>query len=101
MTAELIMTIIFGILAYVVMGAVFLSKLNTAVEVLKVSIDSHQQANKEEFARLEKKQDKHNCLMERQFKLENKYDVLSEKVDVSNHRVADLEDETRKLRDKI
>lgn len=44
---------------------------------------------------LERKQDKHNNLMERVFKLEGKMDLLgavtSEKIKVANHRIEDLE----------
>lgn len=44
---------------------------------------------------LERKQDKHNNLMERVFKLEGKVDTMSaltsEKIKVANHRIKDLE----------
>lgn len=44
---------------------------------------------------LERKQDKHNNLMERVFKLEGKIDCMSalttEKIKVANHRIKDLE----------
>ena len=41
---------------------------------------------------IEEKQDKHNNLVERTFKLEGQVDVLKEKIDVENHRIGDLED---------
>ena len=41
---------------------------------------------------LEKKQDKHNNLIERTYKNETDIKVLQEKVKVENHRVSDLED---------
>jgi len=41
---------------------------------------------------LEKKQDKHNNLIERTYKNETDIKVLQEKVKVENHRVRDLED---------
>ena len=42
---------------------------------------------------LEKKVDKHNCLIERTYKLEEKCTLLDEKIKVSNHRIEDLERE--------
>ena len=40
---------------------------------------------------LEKKQDKHNTLIERTYVLEQKYAVLDNKEKVSEHRIDDLE----------
>ena len=45
----------------------------------------------EHFKRLEAKQDKHNSVIERQFRTEGQIKVLQEKIDVANHRLADLE----------
>lgn len=42
---------------------------------------------------LEKKVDKHNCLIERTYRLEEKCTLLDEKIKVSNHRIEDLERE--------
>ena len=41
---------------------------------------------------LEKKQDKHNTLIERMFIVEGKIDKLNEKIKVENHRINDLEE---------
>jgi hypothetical protein len=41
---------------------------------------------------LEKKQDKHNSLIERMFKVEKRLDVDEERIRVANHRIKDLED---------
>lgn len=41
---------------------------------------------------LEKKQDKHNNLIERTYKNESDIKLLQEKLKVENHRVSDLED---------
>lgn len=46
---------------------------------------------KEHFDRLEKKQDKHNGLIERIYKNERDISVLQEQVKVENHRIEDLE----------
>lgn len=70
MTPQLITTIVLGVLAYVVMGAIFLSKIDTAIAVLKTTIDAHKENNDKQFERLEKKQDKHNNLIERMVKVE-------------------------------
>lgn len=40
---------------------------------------------------LEKKVDKHNSLIERTYKLEERAEVTDEKISVVNHRLADLE----------
>lgn len=40
---------------------------------------------------LEKKQDKHNSLIERMFRVERRLDVDEERIKVANHRISDLE----------
>ena len=40
---------------------------------------------------LEKKQDVHNNLIDRMYKVEDKINILTEKVKVENHRIDDLE----------
>ena len=40
---------------------------------------------------LEKKQDKHNEVIERTYKLEDRANVMEEKMKVANHRIDDLE----------
>lgn len=40
---------------------------------------------------LEKKQDKHNSLIERVYKIEDRLAVDEEKIKVANHRISDLE----------
>jgi DNA repair ATPase RecN len=50
---------------------------------------------------LEKKVEKHNSIIERTFKLEEKTEVQSEQIKVANHRIEDLEKETDNLREKI
>jgi hypothetical protein len=44
---------------------------------------------------LEKKQDKHNSVIERTYKLEERAAVLDEEIKVANHRISDLEAERR------
>ena len=45
---------------------------------------------------LEKKQDKHNCLIERTYRLEQAVQVQEEKIKVANNRIKDLENEGKK-----
>jgi hypothetical protein len=42
---------------------------------------------------LEKKVDKHNSVIERTYKLEERCEVIDEKIKVTNHRLDDLEKE--------
>ena len=44
---------------------------------------------------LEKKVDKHNTVIERTYALEKRADVTDEKINVANHRIADLESAER------
>ena len=45
---------------------------------------------------LEKKVEKHNNLIERTYKLEEKTTLQDEQIKVANHRIADLEQEVKK-----
>ena len=40
---------------------------------------------------LEKKQDKHNAVIERTYKLEERMELVEERQKVANHRISDLE----------
>lgn len=44
---------------------------------------------------LEKKVDKHNCIIERTYKIEEKLSIHEEMFKVGNHRIADLEGELK------
>lgn len=44
---------------------------------------------------LEKKQDKHNNLIERTYKTEEEISLINEKIKVANHRIDDLEREAK------
>ena len=46
----------------------------------------------EKLIDIEKKQDKHNNVIERQYHLEGRADVLEEQIRVANHRIEDLEE---------
>ena len=45
---------------------------------------------------LEKKVDKHNTVVERTYKVEERLSVIDEEIKVANHRINDLEEEERK-----
>lgn len=53
--------------------------------------EENQEKTSEHFEQLEKKQDKHNSMIERQFKTESNVKELYEKIRVANHRIEDLE----------
>lgn len=44
---------------------------------------------------LEKKVDKHNTLVERTYKIEERLSVIDEEIKVANHRINDLEEERK------
>lgn len=46
------------------------------------------------LSQLEKKVDKHNNLIDRTYQLEERQEVLEEKIKVANHRISDLERRT-------
>ena len=46
---------------------------------------------------LEKKQDKHNTLIERMFKAEERISVNEEQIKVANHRIEDLENTVKSI----
>lgn len=76
MSIEIVISL-FGIFITVVVQALYVAyKLGTFEEKLSA---------------IEKKQDKHNSVIERQYKTESDIEVLFEKIDVENHRIADLE----------
>jgi len=56
----------------------------------------------EKLNSLEKKQEKHNSVIERTYCIERDISVLKEQIKVENHRLEDLEDnENIRKRDKI
>lgn len=44
---------------------------------------------------LEKKVDKHNTVVERTYKIEERLSVIDEEIKVANHRINDLEEERK------
>ncbi len=72
--------IIIGVLALIgtLGGAYFANRKSTALIAYRLE-------------QLEKKQDKHNNLIERTYALEEKTGLLEERIKVANHRIDDLE----------
>lgn len=71
--------------------AYFAGSLNTNQAHQKEMIQELKNEFSKQFESLEKKQDKHNSVIERQYCVEGAIKVLEEKVEVANHRIADLE----------
>ena len=73
-------TIIVGVLALIgTLGGSFLANRKTTA-LISYRIEQ-----------LEKKVDKHNSLVERTYKLEQRAAVMDEEMSVANHRIKDLE----------
>lgn len=77
-----------AILAAIITGGI--SLIGTIITVLLTS--SKQSALMEyRLKELEKKQDKHNQVIERTYILEDRANLMEEKMKVANHRIDDLE----------
>lgn len=65
--------------------------------IITCTINSNNQANatrkltEYKIEALEKKQDKHNSVIERVYRLEEEHAVVKEQIKVVNHRIDDLE----------
>lgn len=75
-----------------------ISALITGVVAIVVNVISNKAQHEKTVAlleyrllELEKKQDKHNNVIERTFELEKRADVFEEKIKVANHRIDDIE----------
>ena len=65
---------------------------NTTIQGLKETIDHNTQNTSEQIKQLEIKQDKHNNVIERTYKIESDVKVIQEQIKVENHRISDLEE---------
>ena len=102
MLETIISSVITGSLA--LFGVVITSRAQhdkTMAEITKQNAVSFEKFNgemnliKNDIKNLEKKQDKHNSLIERMYAVEKAVSVLEEKQQVANHRIGDLEDEAK------
>ena len=84
------------------MEAVIAAMISGAVTLSVCMINNHYQQNRTRIlieyrlTQLEKKVDKHNNLVERTYKLEEKGAVFEQQIKVANHRIDDLENLERK-----
>lgn len=72
-----------------------ISGLGTAAGAV-VSILTANRITNFKIERLEEEVKKHNSIIERTFKLEEKTAVMDEQIKVANHRIEDLEREAKK-----
>ena len=94
MTIELIISgiaVLLTVITKIAVMAYFAGMLKSNQLHQKEMLELLQKEFKENFDRIEKKQDKHNNVVERQYKTESDVEVLFEKIDVANHRIYDLE----------
>lgn len=78
------------------LAAVLVCVINNASQHKKTVAKVEEMNNLNQFRieQLERKMDKHNNLIERTYKLEQREAVLEEKLKVANHRLDDLEHES-------
>lgn len=88
-------TVIPTIVAALISGgaAIIVSVINANANHKKLftELEKRDELQAYRIEQLEKKQDKHNALVERMFNVEKRVDVLDEKTRVANHRIEDLE----------
>lgn len=79
------------------METIISSVVTGVVAIVVCVINSHHQASttraliEYKLEVIEKKQDKHNHVVERVYRLEEEQAVMKEKISVANHRIDDLE----------
>ena len=66
--------------------------LEDSIKEMKFEYEKQTALTTEKLSQLEKKQDKHNNLIERTYKLEQHNAVIDEEIKVANHRIDDLEE---------
>lgn len=65
--------------------------INDSVKEMKFEYEKNTALTTEKISQLEKKQDKHNNLIERMYMVEKDVEVLKNREKVSEHRLSDLE----------
>ena len=102
MLETIISSVITGSLA--LLGVVITSRAQhdkTMAEITKQNAVSFEKFNgemnliKNDIKNLEKKQDKHNNLIERMYAVEKAVEVIQERQKTANHRIDDLEEESK------
>lgn len=76
---------------YDVHSTAIVDEFKTEIAILKLEMSNI----RKDISNLEKKQDKHNSVIERTYKLEESTKLLDERQKVANHRIDDLEQSMR------
>ena len=93
MTSEMIVALITGGLS--LLGVVLTN--NASNKKVQNSIETHQAVTDEQLKDLTRQVEKHNSVIERTYIVEQRLEVLTEKQKSANHRIADLEEEIKKI----
>lgn len=95
MTSEMIVALITGgcSLVGVIVSNIFANKK------VQNSIETHQAVTDEQIKALSSRVDKHNSVIDRTYVVEQRLEVLIEKQKTANHRIADLEEEFKNIKE--
>lgn len=88
-------TIIGAIISAAAAIAVCIINSNIQHRTILAELDKHNAVLEERIKQLERKQDKHNSIIERTYRLEQDDGVIQERIKVMNHRISDLENEKK------
>lgn len=88
-------TIIGSVISAIAAIIVCVINSNSNHKKLIAELEKHDEVQAYRIAELEKKQDKHNNLIERTYLLEKHADVMDEKMRAVNHRIDDLEKDSK------
>lgn len=95
MTSEMIVALITGgcSLVGVIVSNIFANKN------VQNSIETHQAVTDEQIKALSNRVEKHNSVIDRTYVVEQRLEVLTEKQKTANHRIADLEEEFKNIKE--
>ena len=95
MTSEMMVALITGgcSLVGVIVSNIFSNKK------VQNSIETHQAVTDEQIKALSSRVDKHNSVIDRTYVVEQRLEVLTEKQKTANHRIADLEEEFKNIKE--
>lgn len=95
MTSEMIVALITGgcSLVGVIVSNVFANKK------VQNSVETHQAVTDEQIKALSNRVEKHNSVIDRTYVVEQRCEVLTEKQRTANHRIADLEEEIKNIKE--
>lgn len=95
MTSEMIVALITGGLS--LLGVVLTNSASN--KKVQNSIETHQAVTDEQLKDLTRQVEKHNSVIERTYIVEQRLEVLTEKQKSANHRIADLEEEVKNIKE--